>query len=35
MNVCKEVLDKVAPLKNIYIRANNCLFMNKDTVKRI
>ena len=35
MNVCEEVLDKVAPFKNIYIRANSCPFMNKDTAKRI
>ena len=35
MSVCKEALDKVVPLKQKYIRANNGLFMNKDLTKAI
>ena len=35
MNICKEVLDKVAPLKQKYIRANNDPFMNKGIAKAI
>ena len=35
MYVCKEALDKVAPLKQKYIRANNDPFMNKDITKAI
>ena len=45
MDVCKEALDKVAPLKQKciranngpqkYIRANNGPFMNKDITKAI
>ena len=35
MNVCKQALDKVAPLKQKYIRANNGPFMNKDITKAI
>ena len=30
MNVCRGALDKVAPLKQKYIRAGNSSFMNKD-----
>ena len=35
MNVCKDALDKVAPLKQKYIRANNGPFMNEDITKAI
>ena len=35
MSVCKEALDKVAPLKQKYMRANNGSFMNKDRTKAI
>ena len=35
MNVCLEALDKVSPLKQNYIRANNGPFMNKDITKAI
>ena len=35
MNVCKEAFDKVAPLKQEYIRNNNVPFMNKDITKAI
>ena len=35
MNVCKEALDKLAPLKQKYIRASNGPFMNKDITKAI
>ena len=35
VNVCKEALLKVAPLKQKYIRANNGPFMNKDRTKAI
>ena len=35
MNVCLEALDKVASLKQNYIRANNGPFMNKDITKAI
>ena len=35
MNVCKEALLKVAPVKQKYIRANNGPFMNKDGTKAI
>ena len=35
MNVCKEVLDQVAPLKQKYIRANNGPFINKDITKAV
>ena len=31
MNVCKEALDKVAPLKQKYVRASNGPFMKKDS----
>ena len=35
VNVCKEALLKVAPLKQKYIRANKGPFMNKDRIKAI
>ena len=33
-NVCKEAPDKVAPLKQKYIRSNNERFMNKDIITK-
>ena len=33
MNVCKEAPDKVAPLKQKYIKAKNDPFMNSDKRK--
>ena len=35
MHACKEALDKIAALKQKYIRANNGPFMNKDITKAI
>ena len=35
MNICKEALDKVAPLKQKYIRATNGPLMNKGITKAI
>ena len=35
MNVCKEAMDKVALLKQKYIKTNNGPFMNKDITKAI
>ena len=35
MHVYKEALDKVAPLKQKYIRVNNDPFTNKDITKAI
>ena len=33
INICKEALDKIVPLKQKYIAANNGTFMNKDIKK--
>ena len=35
MNVCQETLDKVAPLKQKYIKENSEPFINKDITKAI
>ena len=35
MNVCQETLDKVAPLKQKYIKENSGPFINKDITKAI
>ena len=35
IKICKEALDKIAPLKQKYIAANNGTFMNKDITKTV
>ena len=35
INVCKETMDKVAPLKQKYMTVNNGPFMNKHITKAI
>ena len=35
MNICKAGLDKVAPLKQKYVRSNHNPFLNKESLKAI
>ena len=35
MNICKATLDKVAPLKQKYVRSNHSPFLNKEILKAI
>ena len=35
MNICRETLDKVAPLKQKFIRQNHSPFLNKEILKAI
>ena len=35
MNICKATLDKVAPLKQRYVRSNHSSFLNKEILKAI
>ena len=35
MNICKVALDKVAPLKQNYVRSNHSPFLNKEILKAI
>ena len=35
MNICKATLDKVAPLKQKYVRSNHSPFLNKEILKAV